>query len=78
MFQQLAAVHVARRGYFDPETVKVMQSALDDAWGSLRPDEQAKSSKVELAVHILEAAANGERDARLRIRALTNAIRSTL
>jgi hypothetical protein len=56
-----------------------MQSVLDDAWGSLRPDERAKSSKVELTVYILEAAENGERDAaRLRTRALTNAIKSTL
>ena len=61
------SVHVARRGHLDPETVKVMQSVLDDAWGSLRPDERAKSSKVELTVYILEAAENGERDAaRLR------------
>jgi hypothetical protein len=66
---------IGKERVFNPETIKMMRAALDDAWNSLRPDEQAKSSKTALAVFILDAAANGERDpARLRIRALAGAV----
>ena len=59
---------------FNPETIKVMQTALDEAWRSLRPEQQANTSRTTLAVFILEAAAAGERDPiRLRTRALTKA-----
>jgi hypothetical protein len=61
--------------HFNPETIKIMQIALDDAWASLLPHLRAQTSKTALAMTILEAAAEGERDpVRLRTRALTKAI----
>ena len=57
---------------FTPETLKILQSVLDDAWMSLRPGERARTSKTQVAVRILEAASAGERDpVRLRIQAVT-------
>jgi hypothetical protein len=48
--------------YFDVETVSVLKEILDDAWASLRPEQQATMSKSLLAARILKAAAAGERD----------------
>lgn len=56
---------------FDPETIDLMRSALDAAWASLSPEQQASMSRTILAERILNAAALGERNpARLRARAL--------
>jgi hypothetical protein len=57
--------------YFDLETVALLRQTLDDAWASLRPEQQAKMLKTALAERILKSAAHGERDpARLRDAAL--------
>jgi hypothetical protein len=57
--------------FYDPDTVKVLQFALDDAWNSLLPQQQARMTKSEMASRILKAAAHGERDpVRLRATAL--------
>ena len=57
--------------YFAPETVKDMQVALDLAWSSLSPEQQAQSSKTLLARRILDATEGGERSpARLLMLAL--------
>jgi hypothetical protein len=57
---------------YDPETIKLMQSALEDAWHALSLRQQNQSTKVRLATIILEAVAAGERDpARLRTKAIT-------
>jgi len=62
-----------------PDTLKLLQSVLDDAWNSLRPEERARTSKTEVAVRVLEAASAGERDpARLRIEAITGVVTSSL
>jgi len=51
-----------------------MQVALDLAWGSLSPEQQAHSSKTSLATRILDAAEAGERSpARLVMLALMSA-----
>ena len=64
---------------FTPETLKLLQSVLDDAWMSLRPEERARTSKTQVAVRILEAASAGERDpARLRIQAVTGVVANPL
>jgi hypothetical protein len=56
---------------FDPETIELMKTALDEAWTSLNAAEQAKTDRSSLAERILKAAARGERDpARLRAHAL--------
>jgi hypothetical protein len=57
--------------FYDPETVSVLTTVLDDAWQSLLPAQRARMTKANLATRILKAAANGERDpARLRALAL--------
>jgi len=48
--------------YFDLETVALLREVLDDAWASLRPEQQAAMLKTTLAKRILKAAAQGERD----------------
>ena len=55
------------------ETLKLLQSVLDETWLSLRPEEQARTSKTQIGAHILELAAAGERDpAHLRKKAIAN------
>ena len=59
--------------YFDPETVTLLRETLDDAWASLRPEQQATMQKTALAERILKSAGQGERDRdRLRDAALMN------
>ena len=48
--------------YFDPETVAILRETLDDAWASLRPEQQATMQKTALAERMLKSAAQGERD----------------
>ena len=53
------------------ETLKLLQSVLEETWLSLRPEEQARTSKTQIAARILELAASGERDpVRLRNEAM--------
>ena len=59
-------------GAFDPETIDLLRSVVDEVWESLRPEQQAQRSKSLLAAIILKMAATGERDPiRLRTHALT-------
>ncbi len=59
--------------HFDPETLALLRETLDDAWASLRPEEQATMRKTALAKRILKSAARGERNReRLRNAALTD------
>jgi hypothetical protein len=56
---------------FNPETITLMKTALDDAWNCLGPEAQATVLKVTLAERILKSANQGERDCqRLRDAAL--------
>jgi hypothetical protein len=56
---------------FDPETIVLMKSSLEEAWDQLGPVEQGKTTKSTLAGRILRASADGERDPiRLRTCAL--------
>jgi hypothetical protein len=58
-------------GSFDPETVEILKTVPEDAWASLVPAQQAQTSKSDMAVRILQAAASGERDpGKLRTTAL--------
>lgn len=60
---------------YDPETLEILKSALDEAWSSLSPTQQAETTKSTLASRILKAAAKGERDPiRLRAHALIGAV----
>lgn len=56
---------------YDPDTITLLKSVLDDAWACLLPEQQKDVSKTALAERLLNAAARGERDPhRLRARAL--------
>jgi len=58
--------------YYDLETVALLRETLDDAWDSIRPEQQAGMLKTALAERILKCAAEGERDpGRLRGAALS-------
>ena len=59
---------------FSLQMVRNMQVAVDLAWTSLSPEQQAQSSKTMLATCILDAAEAGERSpARLVMLALKSA-----
>jgi hypothetical protein len=63
---------VAKAAHFDPETVTLMKTALDDAWGCLPPAMKATVLKSALAERIVKSATEGERDRkRLRDAALS-------
>ena len=70
-------MQTAQGGAFDPETIELLRNILEESWGSLRPEEQAQSSRSLIAERILKMAATGERDPmRLRTRALTEVVAS--
>jgi hypothetical protein len=46
---------------FDPETLELLRTCLDDAWAQLSPIQQSNTLKSTLALRILDAAARGER-----------------
>jgi hypothetical protein len=72
-------MQAAEGGAFDPETIELLRNILEETWGSLRPEEQAQSSRSLIAERILKMAATGERDPiRLRTRALTEVVASPL
>jgi hypothetical protein len=72
-------MQTAEGGAFDPETIELLRNILEETWGSLRPEEQAQSSRSLIAERILKMAATGERDPiRLRTRALTEVVASPL
>ena len=64
-------MHRKKAAHFDPETLSLLRSALNDAWSCLRAEQRATISQSILAERILKLAAEGERNpARLRDAAL--------
>jgi hypothetical protein len=62
---------------FDPATIALLREVLDDAWSRLPPGQRSVSRSL-LAERILKAARAGERDpARLRTRAIADAVVDT-
>jgi hypothetical protein len=51
-----------KAAHFDPETIALMKTALDDAWDCLPPVMKATVLKTALAETILRSATDGERD----------------
>jgi len=47
---------------FQPELIALMKSVLDDAAATLPEAKRTSTMKAEIASHILECAAKGERD----------------
>ena len=54
---------------FDPETIAILNDALDNAWNSVetnktayKPDGHAEGARRALAKHIVDIAIQGERD----------------
>jgi hypothetical protein len=61
---------------YDPATLELLRTVLDEAWDALPPRHKVQISKSHLAVSVLRNAANGERHAgRLRFRAIADVIR---
>jgi hypothetical protein len=66
---------VAPGAMFQPDEIKLMRSALDEAATILPRDKRTSAMKVKLASRILAAAAKGERDPiRLRTAALLEVV----
>jgi hypothetical protein len=62
-------------GAYDPETVSLLRTLLDQAWDTLLPHQQARMTKSHMAERMLKCAAQGERDpVRLRARAVIGVI----
>jgi hypothetical protein len=60
---------------YDPETVDLLRTVLDQAWNALPPHCRAQISKSHLAECILRHAATGERHpGRLGFRAIADAV----
>ena len=67
------------RGTFDPDTITLLRTVLDEAWDALPPTRQARTSRTAIAQRLLALAADGERDPqRLRAAAMTPATRPSV
>ena len=51
--------------YFDPETIEILQSALERAVDALPANERTANARARLAARILALANTGERDPRV-------------
>jgi hypothetical protein len=68
-------MRISAGGSYDPETITLLRAALDAAWDTLSADQQARTTKSELALRMLKLAAQGERDPTLlRTRAVIEVI----
>jgi hypothetical protein len=56
-------------GAYDPETLNALRAVLDEAWSALTAEQQARTTKSEIAHRILRLAQRGERDP-VRLRAV--------
>ena len=54
--------------HYDPETLIILRTVLDEAWAALPDGSKSETLKSEMAQHILKQAADGVRDP-LRLRA---------
>ncbi len=58
-------------GVYDPDTISLLRTVLDDAWLHLPTNRKSDVVKTEMAQRILKQAANGVRDPdKLRAHAL--------
>ena len=48
--------------HYGPETLTVLRTVLDEAWATLSDGSKSETLKSEMAQHILQQAARGERD----------------
>jgi hypothetical protein len=66
---------ISEGGSYDPETIALLRTVLDAAWNALSPERRARITKADLALRILNVAAQGERDPiRLRRRAVAELV----
>jgi hypothetical protein len=68
--QKYLDAHAKTDGAFDPETVRILTEAFDEAWQSLEKsgaamDGRAQETRDRLAKCIIELARTGERNRRL-------------
>jgi hypothetical protein len=58
-----------------PETIKLLQTILDETWESLRPEERLRTTRKQIAARLSDKARAGERDPfRLRIAAVNGIV----
>jgi hypothetical protein len=64
---------------YDPATVQLLRTVLDEAWSALAPHYRKKISKSHMAEYVLRHAANGERHpGRLRLGAIADALQAIM
>jgi hypothetical protein len=64
---------------YNPETLTVLRTALDEAWALLPNDRKSESQKSDMAQRILKQAAEGVRDpVRLRACALIESVEGSV
>jgi hypothetical protein len=62
-----------------PETIKLLQTVLDETWEALRPEERSRTSKRQIATRLFDKARAGERDPfRLRVAAVAGIVKFPL
>lgn len=62
--------------WFEPETVTLLETVLDEAWTALSAEQRAHRSRTDMAVRLLKLARKGVRDpVRLRTGALIEVVR---
>jgi hypothetical protein len=61
--------------HYDPETLIVLRTVLDEAWAALPDRSKSQTHKSEMAQRLLKLAADGVRDpVRLRASPLASAV----
>jgi len=74
--RETAKMEAHEAGWFEPETVKLLEIALNEAWTALSAEQRAHTSRTEMAVRILKLARKGVLDpVRLRTGALIEVTR---
>jgi hypothetical protein len=68
---------VSVKSAYDPETIQLLRSVLDDAWNALPPEHQRKIRKSHMAGYVLMHAADGKlHPSKLRFRAIDDAVQA--
>ena len=61
---------------YDPETIELMRTVLDEAWGLLEPKQRASTNKTEIAVRILNFGSKADKGPRTPSRIIRRIVAS--
>jgi hypothetical protein len=73
--EMCGAYPVSNYNAYDPETIELLRTTLNEAWDALPLHHREQTSKSHMAQCVLKHAARGERHpGRLRLRAIADAM----